>query len=177
MNIVPTTLQAEVVQGAIPLDLVALGVLIFTLLLLSMSGGKRFFIPFLISLYVAEAVVSTLPSLRTFLLRFGATLPSVTAAIFFLLAVILTTWFLGGSAVTALFRLEGKGLRVWWQGIVASLLGAGLFGVLFLRLLPEETFKVSAIVKTWLLGDPFAFLWVLAPITFLVFLRIQRPAR
>ncbi|OHA48442.1 MAG: hypothetical protein A2682_03950 [Candidatus Terrybacteria bacterium RIFCSPHIGHO2_01_FULL_58_15] len=152
------------------LVLLALSVLLFVL---GLTGGRKFFVPFLVGLYVASVVTSMLPTLRTFLLRFGTDLPAQTPAAIFLLALAFTTWLLAGSAVTAVFRFSGRGVGILWQVAAASILGAGLFGVLFIPTLPRGTLTPSAPVAQWLLADPLPFLWALAPVVFFAILRVN----
>ena len=167
----PLGAQADVI--GFPGDLLALTVLVFALFLFGIAGGQRFSVAFLVGLYVAQAFVTTFGSLRVFLLKLGLALPAQATALLFLLAVAFTTWLLAGSAVTALFRFSGKGLRSWWQIGVASVLGTGLFAALFFPLLPRGTFTPSASLAQWILVDPFPFLWTLAPVIFFVVLRAE----
>ena len=162
--------EAVNVEG-IPLDLIAIGFLAVALFLFGLTGGRRFSIAFLLSLFLAEGVVSVLPSFRTFLLRFGTKLPAHTPAVVFLFAMALATWLLAGSAATAIFRFSGKGVRALWQVVFATVLSVGLFVVLFFPLLPTGALRPSSALNAFVLSDPFPFLWVLGAFVFFALVR------
>jgi len=167
-------IAAQVNLFGIPGDLIGLLAVAVGLFLFGVSGGQRFSVAFLTALYVAAAVVTVVPSLRAFLLRLGLELPGATNAIVFILILLGATWMLAGSAMTALLRFEGRGVRTWWKIALASMLGSGLFGVFFFSLLPGGNAAFSPLVASWILGPPMPFLWALAPILFFVILRSER---
>lgn len=156
-------------SGSFPVDIVILAALFLALVFLGIRRGKTFTVPFLISLYVAYAFVAVLPSLGSFFLRFGVSLSSAVKPYVFVGALLLSVWFLAGSVVASVFRLS-PGIRSSWQALVGAALGTGLFAALFLPLLPKEILTPSTSVTQWVLGDPFPFLWVLAPVVFFALL-------
>jgi hypothetical protein len=167
-------LAAQVNIAGIPGDLIGLLAVGLALLLFGIAGGQRFSMAFLFALYVAAAVVTVVPSLRAFLLRVGLELPNATPAITFIVVLLGATWLLAGSAMTALLRFEGKGVKAWWKIGLASVLGSGLFGVFFFSLLPGGSVTFSNLVSAWVLGPPMPFIWALAPILFFVIFRAER---
>lgn len=152
-----------------PVDIALLAALFIVLVFFGIRGGKKFTVPFLMSLYVAHAFVAVLPSLGSFFLRFSVPISSAVKPYVFLGALVLSVWLLAGSAVSGVFRL-GSGIRSSWQAVTGAFLSTGLFAVLFLPLLAKETLTPSSLVAQWILGDPFPFLWVLAPVVFFALL-------
>lgn len=167
-------LLAQVHIWGVPGDLAALALLAVGLLAFGLSGGQRFSVAFLVSLYIAMTLVATLPALRSFLLQFSVVLPSQTNAVAFVISVAFSTWLLAGTAIADLFHLARKGFRAWWQISLASLLGTGLFAALFFPMLPRGTWEPSALLNWWFLADPMPFIWALAPIFFFVVLRTEK---
>ena len=157
----------------VPVDLLVLGGLFGALLLFGLAGGRRFTLPFLFSLYIAYAVSELLPTLGAFLARFNVAVPVTAKAILFVLAAPLFTWFLSGTAATALFRFSLRGIKNWWQVLVGSALGTALSAVLFFELLPSQIHEPSLLLAQWLLVEPFPFLWALAPVAFLALLNAR----
>jgi len=157
-----------------PGDILVLAFLAAALLFFGLFAGSRFSAAFLISLYIARTIVEVTPSFRRFLLESGLVLPSQTNAIIFVLGAIGITWLLSGSALSGFFKMTSGGIKQWWQIAAASILGSGLFAVLFFPLLPKGALATSKFLDLWLLSDPMPFIWVLAPILLLVVIRTDK---
>jgi len=157
----------NITLSAISWDLALLVFVATVLFVLGLSGGRRAIIPFLVALYIARTVAElseNFPQIQ---------LPVFAEAAVFLGTAAVITWLLSGSALTEFLRFSTKGLSVWWQILVAAVLGAGLFGTLFFPLIPKDAAVFSVLIDRFILRNPFPFLWAFAPVAFLFFLRAE----
>lgn len=162
-----TELGDNLTLRAISWDLAVLLFVAVALMILGLTGGKRAVIPFLLSLYIARTIAELTKNFPQ------AEFPAFAEPLIFLLVLGGVTWLLAGSALTDFLRFSAKGLSVWWQVLIAGILGAGLFGVLFFPLLPEGSATFSALIVRFILQPPMPFLWALAPVGFLFFLKAE----
>ena len=166
--------DVQMTIAGLPIDMLLLVGLALALFAFGIAGGQRFSTATLLGLYVAQAVVAVLPSLRGFLLRFSVVLPDATNAVAFVVSALLATWLLAGSAVAELFRVRRRKFETVWHVLIMSVLGSALFAALFFPLLPKGAYTPSALANGLLFSDPMPFIWVLAPVFFFVILRAER---
>lgn len=141
------------------------------LFILGISGGRRAAIPFLVSLYIGRTLALFFSQAAPGLARDGfVVLPWYAPAAVFVLAVLGATWLLAGSSVFSFLRLSARGLSVWWQVLLASGVGAGAFVSMLYPMLASRLF-FSAIVESAFIKPPLPFLWALAPLVLLFFIR------
>ena len=157
----------NVTLSAISWDLALLVFVATVLFIFGLSGGRRAVIPFLLALYIARTAAEfseNFPQIQ---------LPNFAEAAVFVVMTGAITWLLSGSALTEFLRFSTRGLSAWWQILIAAILGAGLFGALFFPLIPKDAAVFSILINRFVLASPFPFLWTLAPVAFLFFLRAE----
>jgi len=99
--------------------------------------------------------------------------PASTIQIFIFLALVLGFYFLiPHSALRYAMKLGGRGRGAWWQILVLSVLQIGLVLAMVMSFLPVKvTAGLSPLARTIFTGSLAQFVWLLLPITAIMFLR------
>ncbi|MDD2753685.1 MAG: hypothetical protein PHT44_03700 [Candidatus Portnoybacteria bacterium] len=99
--------------------------------------------------------------------------PVSTTQIFIFLALVLGFYFaIPHSSLRHTMRLGGKGSGAWWQILILSVLQIGLILSMIIAFLPAKvTAGLSPLAQIIFVGPWPYFMWLLAPILAIMFLR------
>lgn len=145
-------------------DLFLVGFFIVGALLYGLSLGKDRIIAIMVSIYMALAVVATLPD---FVLNIKVN-ESYTVQITAFISVFIVLFFLL-SRQAVLNALAPTGEGKWWQTLVFSVLHVGLLVSVTLSFMPETVLnKFSPLTQYIFTNDWTKFGWIAAPIVAMI---------
>ena len=145
-------------------DLFLVGFFIVGALLYGLSLGKDRIIAIMVSIYMALAVVATLPD---FVLNIKVN-DSYTVQITAFISVFIILFFLL-SRQAVLNALAPTGEGKWWQTLVFSILHVGLLVSVTLSFMPETILgKFSPLTQYIFTNEWTAFGWIAAPIVAMI---------
>lgn len=145
-------------------DLFLVGFFIVGALLYGLSLGKDRIIAIMVSIYMALAVVATLPD---FVLNIKVN-ESYTVQITAFISVFIVLFFLL-SRQAVLNALAPTGEGKWWQTLVFSILHVGLLVSVTLSFMPETILgKFSPLTQYIFTNEWTAFGWIAAPIVAMI---------
>ncbi len=153
-------------------DLFIVMFFILTVFLYGMSLGRDRIIVILVSIYMAMAVVSNAPIIGganpNHDVQFGNIFAMKVSA--FLGLFILLFFLLSRSALMKTFGNMAAGK--WWQVLAFSIFHVGLLISITLSFLPAEAVgQLAPITRNLFASDIAKFVWVVAPITGMIFLK------
>lgn len=145
-------------------DLFLVGFFVVGALLYGLSLGKDRIIAIMVSIYMALAVVATLPD---FVLNIKVN-DSYTVQITAFISVFIILFFLL-SRQAVLNALAPTGEGKWWQTLVFSILHVGLLVSVTLSFMPETILgKFSPLTQYIFTNEWTAFGWIAAPIVAMI---------
>lgn len=134
------------------------------------SAGRGRIISILISVYMAKLLVLEAPFLSTKLAgNLSGGLVALQQLIVFLVLFMLLFVFLGKYAFRT--SVEGRKFGSIVFGLIFSVLQIGLLINIILTLLPDHIQNgFSPLIQTMFIRDPLSFVWLVAPLVFLIVL-------
>lgn len=139
--------------------------------LYGLSLGRDRVIVILVSIYMAMAVVNTLPYLSNLTTEVGVTsLFAVKISVFVTLFIVLF-FLLSRSALTSTIAAsDSRG--AWWQVLLFSFLHVGLLTTVTLSFLPPSSLQhLAPLTRSLFATEAARFIWILAPILAMVILK------
>lgn len=146
--------------------------LVIAAFLYGISIGRKRMVIILISTYLAFAVFKVTPYLSLIKFKDASHLTFINIGLF--LVYLAGFYFLlSGSKLASILNVFPlKGIRFWWQIFVLGILQTGLLVSIALTLSLEKfTIPIAPITELIFTKDLSVYLWFLAPILFLAFLK------
>lgn len=147
-------------------------------LLYGFSMGRDRILTMLVSVYMSIAVVKYIPYVTAFNASVSINDSFAVRVSVFLGAFVLLFFLLSQSAILKMFGGAGE-QGSWWHVTLFSLLQAGLLISVTLSFFPADNSAwISPFIHQAFVSDPAKTVWVLAPITVMIFLgRFKREDR
>ncbi len=144
-------------------------------LVFGLSMGRNRLVIVMLGVYFSFLLTRAIPWKQLAFLELKET-PDSTVQIFIFLALVIGFYFLiPHSSLRHAMRLGGKGISVWWQILILSILQIGLILAMVIVFLPVKvTTELSPFAQIIFVGPLAQFLWILLPILAIMFLRGRR---
>lgn len=157
-------------------DTAIIGFLVVAAFFYGVSMGRKRMVVLLVSTYMAYGLLSVTPSLDR--LNIDPTKESLVRIGLFVFYILACYVLLSGTRMGGLLHFSKmKGIKHWWQIFILAFLQVGFWVSAVLTFFPEEINLKIAPITAFLFTKDFAlFIWFLAPILFVSFIRKKKQA-